>query len=120
MEELVDKPTDEAAPKRNRGWFQKGDRRINLAGRPRVKPPVDDDGRTLDLAPFDGPLKLLYLSGRDLILRLSRPHTPWCINLPMDAEIVGSRADASGDTVVLVIRSTAFHWIAQGKPIPIF
>jgi hypothetical protein len=102
----------EGAPKRNAGWFQRGDGRINRDGRPR-KSWAD----CADRAPFAGRLMLLRMPTRDFLRRLTSDGAPRIANLPVDCEIVASRADAAQDAVTLTLRSAAFPRIPKGSPL---
>src|SRR5260370_33020944 len=119
MEEQVEKVPEGPPPKRNRGWFQPGDRRINREGRPRgSKAGAEEEAAPADRAPCADRLKVLFVPGPDLAHRLSHGDGPWIVNLPEYFEIVACRQDAARDGVVLVIRSNAFPRIAQGAVIP--
>jgi hypothetical protein len=121
MQEQVEKVPDGTPPKSNRGWFQRGDRRINREGRPRGSKAGSDDGSApADRASCADRLMTLFVPGPDLAHRLSYGSGPWIVNLPGDCEIVAYRHDEARDGVVLVIRSQAFPRIAQGAVIPAF
>jgi hypothetical protein len=121
MQEQVATTLDETPPKKNPGWFQPGDRRINREGRPKgCKAGAQGGSAPADLAPRADRLKVLFLSGRDLTFRVSQQNAPWITNLPADVEIVGSSVDAARDAVALVLRSKEFPRIARGTPIPEF
>ena len=112
MEELVNQTADESAPKRNRGWFRRGDARINREGRP--------PGTAWDRAPRADRLKCLLLDARDVIHRITHQNGPWIVNMPDDAEIVACHRNAVEEVVMLVLRSSEFPEIQQGALIPEF
>jgi hypothetical protein len=111
----------ETPPKRNRGWFQPSDRRINREGRPRGSKAGSEEGSAPAVrAPRADRLRLLVVPGRDLAWRLTNQNAPWMVNLPADFEIVGCAHTAARGAVALVIRSKAFPRIARGTLIPEF
>jgi hypothetical protein len=119
MEQQVEQRPNE--PPKNRGWFQRGDRRINREGRPKGSKAGSEEGSApTDRAPWADRLMLLLLRGRDLAFRLGHDKAPWIVNLPVDCEIVACRMDVSGESVALVIRSQTFPRIARGALIPEF
>jgi len=103
------------APRKNAGWFQRGDQRINRGGRPRK-----EWAAFTDRAPRADRLMLLWVPTRDFGQRLTRDHASRIVNLPQDYQIVGCRLDAARDSLALTIRSEAFERIARGQPIPEF
>lgn len=121
MEEQVEKLPDALPRKRNPGWFQPGDRRINREGRPRGSK-VGPEQRSVAAvrAPRADRLRLLVLPGCDLAWRLTNQNAPWIVNLPVDFEVVGCVQAATPDVFALVIRSETFPRIARGAPIPEF
>src|SRR5690349_20781785 len=115
MQEQIALPPNNIPPKKNPGWFQAGDRRINREGRPKgSKRGSGRPSAPSDLAPRAERLKVLFLPGRDLSFRLGHQNAPWIANLPADVEIVGSRVDSARDAVALVLRSQEFPRIARG------
>jgi hypothetical protein len=102
----------EGAPKKNAGWFQRGDGRINRDGRPKK---VWAD--CADRAPFAGRLMLLRMPRGDFLRRLADDGAPRIANLPPDCEIVASRADVGRDAVTLTIHSASFPRIPKGAPL---
>jgi hypothetical protein len=121
MEEQLENLPAEPRPKRNRGWFRPGDRRINREGRPLGSKALLEEGSpAADRAPCADRLMLLVVSGRDLAFRLSHHKGPVIVNLPADAQVVACRVDAARDAVALVIRSQEFPRIARGAPVPEF
>lgn len=120
MAEQAQELAGPALPRVNRGWFQRGDRRINREGRPRgSKATQRHRAEGVERAQRPDRLMVLVVPRGDLLLRLCRPHAPWIINLPNDFEVVGCRLDAARD-MVLLIRSEAFPRVAEGAPIPEF
>lgn len=117
MEELVDKPADGPFPGSNRGWFRKGDGRINREGRPKGSTKAGPKDQA-DRAPVADRLKLLVLPAGDIVQRLTCEYGPWIVSLPDDIEIVGCRMDSGRAAVVFVIRSEKFPRIARGAAIP--
>src|SRR6185312_3322999 len=69
MMDRTEGPAEEApAVRSNRGWFQPGDRRINLQGRPRgSKPPVTEECAITDVAPRADRLKRLFIADRTIL-----------------------------------------------------
>jgi hypothetical protein len=116
----ADGSAPDTAPKRNRGWFQRGDARINLEGRPRGSKAAAQEGPAADLASCADRVMVLYVPGLDLLFRLGHQNAPWIVNLPADGEIVSCRVDAARGAVALVIRSESYPRIAQGAVIPEF
>jgi hypothetical protein len=112
---VAGEPAPESVPKRNAGWFQQGDGRINRDGRPRKS-----WAACADRAPRADRLMLLWVPRQDLDQRLTGHGTPGIGNLPADYQVVGSRVDPARDAVALVIRSASFPRIAKGAPIPEF
>jgi hypothetical protein len=119
MQEIIENSLAESPPKRNRGWFQPGDRRINRDGRPLGSKKAGSSAPE-DRAPSADRLKLLVLPAADVAYRLTRPNAPWIINLPWGFEIVSARVDGARGVVVFVVRSKEFPRIARGAPIPEF
>lgn len=120
MDDLVSEVADGPAPepKRNRGWFQPGDPRINLEGRPRgTKVTVPNCGHT-DCARRADRIKGLFVDEKYLAHRLTNYLAPWFINLPNDSQIVDCRYDGSRQGIVLIVRSKEFPRIAKGAVIP--
>jgi hypothetical protein len=117
MEEQANNVVGEPAPapKKNAGWFQRGDGRINRFGRPRKS-----WAACTDLAPFAGRLMLLWVPRREFVRRLSSNCGPWAINLPADFEPVTFRVDADRDAVAIIGRSASFSRIAKAAPVPEF
>lgn len=122
MEKLVDQmqdgPVQQPLPKRNRGWFRVGDRRINREGRPRgskVASPGD-----VYCAPYADRLRLLFVPARVLAFRLKNLYGPWVTNLPYDVELVACQKDPTRDGFMITIRSAQFDRIAKGAVIPEF
>jgi hypothetical protein len=121
MQEPVATLPDDTPPKRNPGWFQPGDRRINRAGRPRGSKAGSEEGNApVVRAPCADRLMLLVLPGTDLVWRLSRERAPWIVNLPANVEVVGCAHLAARDAVAVVLRSQAFPRVAKGAPVPEF
>ncbi|HEX5272757.1 MAG TPA: hypothetical protein VFW33_19805 [Gemmataceae bacterium] len=105
----------EGAPKRNAGWFQRGDGRINCGGRPR-KAWAD----CADRAPFADRLMLLWVPQQDLARLLAGDGAPAIVNLPADFKSVAFRVDAARDAVAVIGRSASFPQIPKGAPVPEF
>jgi hypothetical protein len=116
-EKLAGGPDPVPAPRSNRGWFRRGDRRINRDGRPRKPPP---GVHPADCTKRADRVKRLFVRERDLAWRLTKQFAPWVDNLPADFQIIDSRVDAARQGVVFTIRSSAFPRIARGTPIPEF
>jgi hypothetical protein len=112
MEELVEKLPAESPRKRNRGWFQPGDRRINREGRPR------GSKKATVRAPCSARLKLLFVSKADLTRCLTGEEAFWIENLPWDVDFVGCRPARDG--ILLTLHSTSFPKVAKGAAIPHF
>jgi hypothetical protein len=121
MEELVEQAVV-AERKRNRGWFQPGDRRINREGRPRGSPKAEPPPRTLEIR-ADGADRLMRVSYTTNqlceLLRTTGGVRVLMSNLPDDCEIVDIRVYHNG-LIILVIRSKSFPRIAEGSLIPKF
>jgi hypothetical protein len=112
---------DRPPPARNRGWFQRGDRRINREGRPRgSKAGAAERGAPGDRAPRADRLRLLELPERHVAFRFTHLAAFWIRNAPEDLEIVGARVDAARGVVVFIVRSKEFPRVAKGAPIPEF
>lgn len=60
----------------------------------------------------------LFIDGRLLVSRLTGNGTAWISNLPRDAWVVGCKADASRDGIVLTIYSATFPPITDGETVP--
>jgi hypothetical protein len=104
MDEQVEKLAGDAVmepiPRRNRGWFRAGDKRINREGRPRgSKAAVPEGTLPENCAPRADCLMRFSLPGRELVGRLTHPNGFWLVNLPSDAQIVDSRVDAVTERV---------------------
>jgi hypothetical protein len=112
--------TPDAPPlKRNRGWFQPGDLRINREGRPRgskAGPAVESE--PADLAPAADRLMLLFVPTRSARCWLRRLKSPYTLDLPEDFEITSCRLDVARDGLLFTVRSRAFARVARGAPIP--
>src|SRR5436309_3126450 len=102
----VPEPVQGSAPRRNRGWFGKGDGRINRGGRPRKPRPLPPGTNPADVAARADRVQRLVLPAGELAGRLAYERGFWLINLPSDVEIVAARVDAG--RVVFVIRSEYF------------
>jgi hypothetical protein len=102
------------SPKSNRGWFQRGDERINREGPPRKIPLAHGFAKQSDR------LKLLVIPVQSLLSRLTRQIHPWIVNLPDDVTIVDAYLDATGNDVIFVVRSRVFPQIRRGSAIPRF
>jgi hypothetical protein len=119
MHTPLENTPDEPLPKRNRGWFQPGDLRINREGRPRgSKAGSAVEGEPADLAPAADRLMLLLVPTRSARCWLRRLKSPYVLDLPEDFEIVGCRLDAARDGLLFTVRSRAFSRVARGTPIP--
>jgi hypothetical protein len=119
----MDKQTEKLAdgsvpePKRNRGWFQSGDSRINREGRPVGRQPIAADPQ-VDYARRADRLMRLFVPERRVACRLTYPVAPWIRNLPGDFRIVDCRLDYARGEIVLIIRSKEFRRVARGAEIP--
>src|SRR5262249_25295299 len=84
MEELANKAIDLPGPqpKSNRGWFKRGDGRINRSGRPPKIPSAHGFAKQSDQ------LKLLEIPIDALLRRLKQQNAPWITNFPSDLTIV--------------------------------
>lgn len=105
-------------PKRNRGQFVAGDRRINRRGRP-----VGADAaarRAAQGKPVTGPVQALVLAEADLCHRLKNGSSFWVQNLPADARIVDAKLDPETQAVVLIVYSESFSPVLEGQPVPRF
>jgi hypothetical protein len=118
MEELADKGAVEAVPKRNRGWFQRGDGRINREGRPKGSKAGSPGVGPADRAPCADRLMLVRVPRGNLKNTLSRPPTEYIENLPHDFEIVDCRL--VNRDIIITIRSSGFSRVEEGAPIPEF
>jgi len=107
------------APKRNRGWFQPGDERINKQGRPVGRKVTDPEGQQ-DIAQAADRVMLLFIDERYLANDLVTDLSPRIHNLPSDFQIVGCRFDDTRNGVVFIVRSREFPRIAKGAVIPEF
>jgi hypothetical protein len=113
---LVGQPVPEPAPKKNAGWFLRGDQRINRDGRPRKS-----WAASADRAPIAGRLMLLWVPRREFVQYLTNPVEGRAIaNLPEDFEPVAFRVDANRDAVAIIGRSASFSHIPKGAPVPEF
>jgi hypothetical protein len=110
----------ELLPRRNRGWFQAGDRRINREGRPYGSKAAASTDISPDCAIQPDRVKRLFVPERDLAWRLTRQYAPWYVNLPDDFQIIACRVDSDRAGVIFIIRSKSFPRIAKGTPIPDF
>jgi hypothetical protein len=119
MENVAPTPADApAAPSRtNRGWFKRGDARINRHGRPRKRPPRPPRPAPEEW-PLNGQLRNLHVPIGDLRMYLAGCKAPWIINLPSDYEIVSARCRQ--ESVVLTITSKTFSSVPAGEAIPVF
>jgi hypothetical protein len=117
MEEQVTSVPEPPLPvlRRNRGWFQRGDPRINRDGRPKKSWAAYEDR-----APRAGRFMLLWVPTQNLCRRLTGDGAAGVGNLPTGCKLVSSRVDAARDTIVFVIQSEMFPRIAKGEPIPEF
>ena len=107
------------AVRSNRGWFQPGDRRINLQGRPRgSKAPVAEKRAVTDVAPRTDRLKRLFIGERTILGWLTSMRSPCVTNLPADFLIVDCRVDAVRRGLVFTIRSGAFPRVVWEALIP--
>ena len=106
------------APRSNKGWFKKRDRRINREGRPRGSSTVKGIP-SQDLAPQADRLKLLVIALSIVGAWLERLKSPYVTNLPY-YDIVACRLDTRRSALVFTIRSPSFPRIAEGAPIPEF
>jgi hypothetical protein len=121
MQEQVATLPVETPPKRNAGWFQRGDPRINRQGRPKRPEAGLEEGKAPAIrAACADRLMLVVVPGPDLVWRLRRQNSPWIPNLPEGAEVVGCAHLAARDAVALVIRSEEFPYVARGAAIPEF
>jgi hypothetical protein len=120
VEKLAGDAVKEPIPRRNRGWFGSGDKRINREGRPHGSKAAASKEDTSDCAWQPDRLKRLLVSERDLAWRLTHQNGPWVINLPSDYQIVNCRIDSDRGGVMFIIRSRTFPRIATGTPIPEF
>jgi hypothetical protein len=121
MDQLVEEPAGlsrDPEPRRNRGWFRAGDRRINREGRPFGSKATASTDVCPDLAVRPDRVKRLFVRERDLAWRLTRQFAPWYVNLPGDFEIVACRVDSHRSGVIFIIRSKSFPRIAKGTTIP--
>jgi hypothetical protein len=111
---VVAESLPEPVPKRNAGWFQRGDTRINRDGRPKLA-----WAGSADRAPRAGRLKLFWMPRLELVHRLTRGSLP-AIGLPPDFEVVAFRVDAARDAIAVIGQSASFPRIAKGAPVPEF
>jgi hypothetical protein len=111
---VVAESPPEPVPKRNAGWFQRGDARINRDGRPKLA-----WAASADRARRAGRLKLFWMPRLELVHRLTRESLP-AIGLPPDFEVVAFRVDAARDAVAVIGQSASFPRIAKGAPVPEF
>jgi hypothetical protein len=108
----------QAVRKRNRGWFQPGDGRINRMGRPRG--PERAARRAQAGKPVCGRVRILFVPDDDLRRSLSSNLHPWLINLPKDFRIVAVDRDPNRKGFVMTIYSENFREIGEGEQIPEF
>jgi hypothetical protein len=118
VEQVAGELVSDPATRRNRGWFQPADRRINREGRPYGSKTVASTDVSPDLAVRPDRVKRLFVPERDLAWRLTRQFAPWYVNLPGDFEIVACRVDSHRSGVIFIIRSESFPRIAKGTPVP--
>jgi hypothetical protein len=116
VEELAVGPAPQ--PKRNRGWFQPADRRINREGRPHGKIVAVPEGLGSNCARRTDRVMLLVLKRRILRCCLTQPKAPWVTNLPPGFRVVDCRVDETRGAVVFTIQSERFPRIAKGALIP--
>lgn len=113
--EAMSEPTSTPAPdpaRKNKGWFAKGDRRINRKGRPRDEQAA---ARRLDEGkPVVGCLRRLRVPLMYLQPQLIGHGAPWICNLPSDFRIVGSRVDIAAQEIEYLIASATFRKIDGG------
>jgi hypothetical protein len=122
MEELVQQAVV-AERKRNRGWFQQGDTRINREGRPRGSPKAEPPVPTHQFRAVrtDRLMQLDYLADSLCNQLRSSSGGPRVLvtNLPDDCEIVGGHIYPNG-LIIFIIRSQTFPRIAERALIPRF
>jgi hypothetical protein len=119
-QELAAAPAPKKKGGRNRGWFRRGDKRINREGRPHGSKRALPDGPRAELAQRADRVMLLFLHGNALCQRLRQEYAPSADNIPSDAEVVDVRFDIVQKGLVLTLRSKSFPRIAVGTPIPEF
>jgi hypothetical protein len=102
-----------AVAKRNAGWFEPGDKRINREGRPKKSWAAYEDR-----APRAGRFMLLWVPMRYFCQRLGSDGAPGVVNLPADCTVISSRVDAARDALAFVIQSERLSRIAKSAPIP--
>jgi hypothetical protein len=103
----------------NRGWFRRGDPRINRRGRPRNGVTAAPRQQT-EKKPLSGQLKRLSVPVSDLRVRLAREKGPWMVNLPNDFRIVALELDPVQQMIVLTIHSQVFQAVQEDEEIPWF
>jgi hypothetical protein len=128
---LVEKGNGQESTRKNRGWFRRGDPRINRLGRGLKRVPTLAekvrawDGQSAcpvcsqEPPPKGGQIMTLSVSFGDLRERLSFASSlcPYVLTLPSDAHIVAVEMDPKGGMRV-TYRSKEFKPVQVGEPIP--
>jgi hypothetical protein len=122
MEKQAESTSVLGLTKGNRGWFRKGDPRINRRGRPHgsKSAPADMD-MPVERADATDRLMVLYLPDSLLLLRLYRDDEFGSVtNLPSGCAIVNCRLHAEHKVFAIQIRHYSFPLVARGTVLPEF